>query len=99
VAVQQVCPTDVSDHLAMGTYDPVGYALAVDALAHESLADPQDVPTSVCAEPFQPGVDWAGFPADYSQFLVAIGRAQASARQLSAEPPLRCYVFVRCSGG
>ena len=96
VAVQQICPNDVSDHLAMGTYDPVGYALAMDAFAHESLANPQDVPVGVCAQPFQPGVDPATFGSDYAGFLETIGHAQQTARQLSAEPPLACYVFARC---
>jgi hypothetical protein len=29
VAMQDVCPTNTADHLALGSYDPVGYALAV----------------------------------------------------------------------
>ncbi len=55
IAVQQICPNDTSDHLAMGSYDAVAYALAVDAFSHEGLADPARIPTTVCAEPFQPG--------------------------------------------
>jgi hypothetical protein len=96
IAVQQICPGDVSDHLAMGTYDPVGYALAADAFAHEGLADPKHVRATVCAHPFQPGVDPAGFAGDYAGFLAEIANAQDSARQLSAEPPLKCYVFADC---
>jgi triacylglycerol esterase/lipase EstA (alpha/beta hydrolase family) len=96
IALQQICPGDVSDHLAMGTYDPVGYALAADAFAHEALANPRDVPVGVCAQPFQPGVDPAAFASDYTAFLSAIGRAQEGARQWGAEPPLKCYVFASC---
>ena len=96
IAVQQICPNDASDHLAMGSYDPVGYALAVDAFSHESLADPARIPITVCAQPFQPGVDPATFANDYAGFLNAIGQAQQNAPQLSAEPPLRCYVFASC---
>jgi triacylglycerol esterase/lipase EstA (alpha/beta hydrolase family) len=96
IAVQQICPNDTSDHLAMGTYDPVGYALAVDAFSHETLADPARVPATVCAQPFQPGVDATTFATDYLGFLGAIGQAQQNAQQLSAEPPLRCYVFASC---
>jgi hypothetical protein len=99
IAVQQICPGDVSDHLAMGSYDPVGYALAVDAFTHESLANPRDVPLSVCGQLFQPGVDPATFASDYSGFLEAIGQAQESARQWPSEPPLKCYVFASCSTG
>ena len=96
IAVQQVCPNDVSDHLAMGSYDPVGYALAVDAFGHEALANPKHVPVSVCAQPFQPGVDLATFAGDYAGFLSEIGNAQETAKQLSAEPPVKCYVFASC---
>lgn len=99
IAVQQICPNDVSDHLAMGSYDPVGYALVVDALSHERLANPKDVPRTVCAHPFQPGVDPLSFPNDYARFLREIGHAQQSAKQLPAEPTLECYVFARCRTG
>jgi hypothetical protein len=96
IAVQQICPADVSDHLAMGTYDPVAYALAIDAFTHSGTAEPSRIPSGVCAEPFQPGVDPAGFPTDYAGFLTAIGQAAEQSPQVSAEPPLRCYVFASC---
>jgi len=96
IAVQEICPNDLSEHLAMGSYDPVGYALAVDAFSHEGLADPADIPASVCAQPFQPGVDPSTFAADYAGYLSAIGQAEQEAPQVSAEPPLRCYVFASC---
>jgi triacylglycerol esterase/lipase EstA (alpha/beta hydrolase family) len=96
IAVQQVCPNDASEHLAMGSYDPVGYALAVDAFSHEDLADPARIPATVCAEPFQPGVDPTTFAGDYAGFLGAIGNAQQTAPQFPAEPPLKCYVFASC---
>jgi triacylglycerol esterase/lipase EstA (alpha/beta hydrolase family) len=98
IAVQQICPNDVSDHLAMGSYDPVAYALAVDAFKHEGLADPNDVSPTVCAQPFQPGVDPATFASHYASFLEQIGQAQQNAKQLKAEPPSKCYVFARCTG-
>jgi hypothetical protein len=99
IAVQQICPNDFSDHLAMGSYDPVGYALAVDAFSHESLANPKDIPSSVCAQPFQPGVERSQFASNYAAFLADIGRGQEDAKQLSAEPRLRCYVFAGCPAG
>lgn len=96
IAVQQICPNDTSEHLAMGSYDSVGYALAVDAFAHETVADPAHVPPTVCAQPFQPGVDPSTFGSDYGNYLNAIGNAQQTAPQVSAEPPLACYVFASC---
>jgi hypothetical protein len=96
IAVQDICPGDTSEHLAMGSYDPVAYALAADALSHESLADPARISRTVCAEPFQPGVDPSTFPVHWAGYLAAIAQAQSTAPQVSAEPPLACYVFASC---
>lgn len=96
IAVQQICPNDTSEHLAMGSYDAVGYALAVDAFSHESLADPARISPTVCADPLQPGVNPATFPTDFAGYLEAIGQAQEAAPEVSAEPPLKCYVFASC---
>lgn len=96
IAVQQICPADVSDHLAMGSYDPVAYALVVDAFTHPGTADASRIPSSVCTEPFQPGVDPTTFPTDYAGFLAAIGQAAEQSPEVSAEPPLQCYVFASC---
>jgi triacylglycerol esterase/lipase EstA (alpha/beta hydrolase family) len=96
IAVQQICPSDGSDHLAMGTYDAVGYALGVDAFTHPGPADPGRISPAVCAQPFQPGVDPITFPADHAAFLAAIAQGTAQSPQTASEPPLRCYVFTAC---
>jgi len=93
IAVQSVCPADPSEHLAMGSYDAVGYALAVDALDHAGPASADRIDISVCAQPFQPGVDPGAFPQQYARYLQAVGQASASARMLSAEPPLKRYAL------
>ena len=93
IAVQSICPADLSEHLAMGSYDPVGYALAIDAITHPGPADPARVPASVCTHAFQPGVDPATFVTDYAAYLGAVGSAIAGAAQVPAEPALRPYVF------
>ena len=94
IAVQDVCAGDVSEHLAMGSYDPVGYALAVDAFSHESLADASRIPPSVCTEGLQPGVSATTFPADYAGFLAAIAEAAAASPEVSSEPALAPYVYA-----
>lgn len=96
IAVQQICPADTSEHLAMGTYDPVAYTLAVDAFTHAGTADPSRISSSVCTQPYQPGVNPATFATDYAGFLSAIGQASAQSPQVASEPPLRCYVFAAC---
>ena len=96
IAVQQICPNDVSEHLAMGSYDPVGYALVVDAFTHSGTADPSRISPTVCAEPVQPGVDQSSFASDYAGYLQNVGQGQQNAPQVSAEPPQQCYVFASC---
>jgi hypothetical protein len=51
---------------------------------------------SVCAQPFQPGVDPATFATDYSAFLGQISKAQSGDPTVPAEPALACYVFAAC---
>jgi hypothetical protein len=92
VAVQDVCPGHPADHLAMGSYDPVAWALALDALDHDGPADPLRLDLTVCGEPFMPGVDPATFAQDYAAMLAVITQANADSRRTPAEPPLKCYV-------
>ena len=40
VSTQDICPLDLDEHLAVGTIDPVTYALAMDALDHAGPAKP-----------------------------------------------------------
>ncbi len=79
----------------MGTYDPVGWALAMDALTHRGPADPARVSHSVCTQLYMPGVDPLTFAPDYAAFTAFIASSVAHAPEVSAEPRLRCYVFVR----
>ncbi|HEX8122832.1 MAG TPA: hypothetical protein VF549_16385 [Solirubrobacteraceae bacterium] len=90
--IQDVCPNDTADHLVLGSYDPVGWALALDALTHDGPADPARLdPAAICAQPFMPGVDPAAFPANWGRYLAAVGEGSRQAEQVGAEPPLKCY--------
>src|SRR4051794_19710076 len=95
-ALQDVCPNDNADHLVIGSYDPVAWALVLDALTHDGPADPARVDRSVCAQPFMPGVDPASFPANWARYLATIGEGSRQADQVSSEPPLRCYANGTC---
>jgi len=103
IAVQDICPNDTSEHLAMGSYDAVGYALAVDAFSHPGVASATRVPVTTCTQPFQPGVNSATFASDYAGYLAFIMNSQSSAPTTNSEPPLFCYVFAvpqrGCVGG
>lgn len=96
VAIQEVCPDDASEHLAVGTYDNTAYALAVDALTHRGPADPTRVGLSTCAHPLMPGVRPASFPADYGRELAYIGNVIATSPMVAREPPLACYTTASC---
>ncbi|MGH9305674.1 MAG: lipase family alpha/beta hydrolase [Acidimicrobiales bacterium] len=89
IAVQDVCPTDISEHFAMGSYDPVGYALAVDAFTHDGPADPARIALTTCAAVFQPGVDPGTFLTQYVLYLNGSGTSAS----ITAEPPLATYVY------
>src|SRR4051794_37197635 len=92
VAIQDICPADTSEHLQLGSYDAVGYALAIDALTHDGPADPKRIDPAVCAQPAQPGVDPVTGPGDaaaaYAKVLDQFGTGSPN---VSAEPPLACY--------
>jgi triacylglycerol esterase/lipase EstA (alpha/beta hydrolase family) len=96
VAIQEVCPLDVSEHLAVGTQDNTAYALAIDALNHPGPTVPANVSSSVCTDPLMPGINKATYAAD--ALTAALGFAQniATAPQVHAEPPLKCYVTASC---
>jgi pimeloyl-ACP methyl ester carboxylesterase len=99
VAIQQICPLDVSEHLAMGTYDPVAYALAIDALDHPGPADPARIDrTGLCLPTtLMPGVNPATFVTQEADFAASVVAAIAGAEFIAAEPPLRCYVTASCA--
>jgi hypothetical protein len=98
VAIQQICPLDVNEHLGVGTYDPVAWALAVDAITHDGPADPARIAASVCTQLLMPGVNPATFATDEASFAAAVATAVAAAPQIPAEPPLACYVTASCPG-
>jgi triacylglycerol esterase/lipase EstA (alpha/beta hydrolase family) len=95
IALQEVCPTNAADHFAIGSYDPVGYAIVVDALRHDGPAVRSRIPVTVCGQLHQPGVNPATFLADYGAFLRFAGDDEGNAPDVPEEPPLKAYVFPR----
>ena len=96
IAIQQVCPTDVTEHIGVGVYDNTAYQLAVDALAHPGPADPTRVSRLACLQPLMPGVNAITFPANYARTLASVATTLATYPRISAEPPLACYVTASC---
>ena len=79
----------------MGTYDPVGYALVIDALDHATPADPARIARSVCLEAVQPGVDPDTLAQHLATFDLSIVSATNASPALSAEPPLASYTVEK----
>jgi hypothetical protein len=96
VALQDVCPQDLEgEHLAVGTYDPVAYAIAMDALTHDGPAVPDRVSRAACAEQFMPGVDPTQFPGAYADLMNTISSELLLYPKVSAEPAPKRYTLVQ----
>jgi hypothetical protein len=96
VAVQDICPLDVNEHLLVGTADPVAYALAIDAVDHPGPADPARVGSAVCTQAFMPGVNPLTFATDFASTSAVVATTLATYPHVPAEPPLACYVTASC---
>jgi triacylglycerol esterase/lipase EstA (alpha/beta hydrolase family) len=96
VATQDICPLNTADHLAY-YYDPVAYALTIDALSNPGPANPARIDRGVCAQQSMPYVPFSDVPS-YSVHLynaLFLDRLQNQPKA-SAEPPLKCYVTATC---
>jgi hypothetical protein len=96
VAVQDICPLDVNEHLLIGTIDPAAYALAIDALDHDGPADESRIPATVCAEPTLPGLQPVGGAANGLEGLLLVSGAGPDFETFDKEPKLACYTTTRC---
>ena len=98
-AIQEICPLDINEHLLLGTIDPVGYALAIDALNHPGPADPSRINPAVCLQVLMPGINPLTFATDLASAGLVLGESIALYPHVQAEPPLACYVTASCPGG
>jgi hypothetical protein len=103
VAIQDLCPADPSEHLAIGTQDLVAYDLAVDALEHPGPADPTRAAASdpgICTPlALMPGINPATYLTDLASAALDLATNTATAPAVKAEPPLACYVTASCPAG
>lgn len=96
VALQDICPTDGSEHLLIGTTDPVAWALGLDALTHDGPADLGRISRGICEKTWMPGVDPVTGPVSLTEAGARVAEQLATAAKVPAEPPLRCYVTATC---
>jgi len=99
VAIQTVCPADVTEHLGIGIYDNTAYQLALDALTHPGPANPARVAATTCLSPLMPGIAPSTFSADYAETLASVASTVATSPRTTSEPPLACYVTATCPTG
>lgn len=103
VAIQDLCPLDPSEHLAIGTQDLVAYDLAIDALEHPGPADPARAAAGdpgICTPlALMPGINPVTYPTDLAAAALDLATNTATAPAVKAEPPLACYVTADCSPG
>ena len=91
ISTFDVCPGHVADHLSMGSFDALAYALVIDALDHDGPASPARIDRSVCLALLQPGVDPVTFPTRLATYVAGVGLQVATYPHVLAEPPLKPY--------
>ena len=98
ITLQDVCPANTANHRAIGTYDPVGWAIALDALEHAGPANLERIlggvapgSSPVCSETVMPGVDPSTLGSNLAAYDLAVATALGNGTHLTEEPALACY--------
>lgn len=98
ITLQDVCPANTANHRAIGTFDPVGFAIALDALVNDGPASLDRVlggaapgASPVCAEAAMPGVDPDALEDNLAFYDEFVALALANGVHLVEELLLACY--------
>lgn len=97
VAIQNVCPEDVSEHLTI-IASPTAYAIAMNAIEHPG--HPANLADVHVHQPCLPGTAPEVSPTDFAHWetkIVADVGPRLLTGQVSKEPPLACYVTASCA--
>jgi hypothetical protein len=99
VALQDVCPLDLSEHLTI-IASPTAYAIAMDAIRHPGRpADLRRVRVpQPCLPGTMPGVDPVDLLTEEAHMAANVG-PRLMLGTVPAEPALRCYVTDACPPG
>jgi triacylglycerol lipase len=95
VEIGTVCPGELTEHFGLA-YDNAAYLIGMDALTHPGPAKPDRIRGDRCGPPLMPAVDPVAFPSNAAAALVQSASAMVAAKELPAEPPLRCYADRTC---
>jgi hypothetical protein len=93
VAVQQICPLDISDHIAKGTTDAVAYALFHDAITHDGPASRARIGPRICLHPLMPAVNPHQVMAKQGVIGATAGQQVLTYPHTPREPALAPYVY------
>lgn len=85
VAVQEVCADNESDHLMLGTTDPVAALLVLDAFDNPGSADPERITDMACASE-APQVDAETAAEGLERMRAAIGATLTTTPTVAEEP-------------
>jgi triacylglycerol esterase/lipase EstA (alpha/beta hydrolase family) len=89
IAVQEVCPGRVVEHIEM-VFDAAVYALVLDALAHPGPADPSRFDGSTCLQRTMPGTTQEDMVAAEQDFW-SHAPVKLSEGHVDSEPPVADY--------
>jgi pimeloyl-ACP methyl ester carboxylesterase len=91
IALNEACYDHTADHLSLGTYDPVAYALVADALSHPGPASLETFDRLACNALFQPGVNKEFFAVNGGRAFSAVAATILLTEHTPAEPALAPY--------
>ncbi|MES2424431.1 MAG: lipase [Pseudomonadota bacterium] len=102
IATQDICPANTADHFIAGSYDPVVYALVLDAFRNSGPASvarvkPASPIAGVCSQLASPGIDLISLPVNFaSKMMFNFAFSVAFQTKVTKEPELKCYVNGSC---
>jgi triacylglycerol esterase/lipase EstA (alpha/beta hydrolase family) len=91
IAVNEACPGHFTDHLSIGTYDPVAYGLVEDALNNPGPASAQRFDDAYCTAFTQPGVNQEFAIVHFSRASSAVAATILLTPHVPAEPQTAPY--------
>jgi hypothetical protein len=97
VAIQDICPLAVADHLLVASTNPIAVALALDAITYPGPANPARIDRSVCgAGLFASGVPIGESLSGFAAAAAQVAGQLALAPRVTGEPALACYFNASC---
>ncbi len=91
VAIQDICPRAVSEHILLGAIDFIGFALVRDALSHPGPADEATVAKAACSQPVPPGLILVPGVVQLPTLVLGNTIGLGAVPKVKVEPVLRDY--------